>query len=156
MTLASSVLRLEASARDAIHEGQLTSRPLSENYQMVGLRGEHAFAQYFNLPMDWKRRADGDNGVDFVLPLRFTVDVKGFCKPHNLIVEQGKIRADIYVLAAVVGDDCADDELLGWEWGRIVAKAPVKDFGYGVLNHFIPRENLRPMDELLSKVMRLR
>ncbi len=33
------------------------------------------------------------------MPLRFTVDVKTACKAFNLILEVGRVTADIYVLA---------------------------------------------------------
>jgi mannose/fructose/N-acetylgalactosamine-specific phosphotransferase system component IIB len=39
------------------------------------------------------------DGFESIAPLRFTVDVKTACKAFNLILEVGKVTADIYVLA---------------------------------------------------------
>jgi hypothetical protein len=33
-------------------------------------------------------------------------------------------------------------------WGRVLKQAPTRDFGYGVMNHYIASEKLRPMSEL--------
>ena len=69
---------------------------------------------------------------------RFVVDVKAANKPLNLIVEVGKVKAEtIYILARAIGLEGA--QLLGWEWGRSLLQAPRRDFGYGVINHYIAR-----------------
>lgn len=90
-------------------------------------------------------------GVDFHIMLSFTVDVKTFRKPVHLIHEQGKPVVDIYVLASF-DDETSKSKLVGWEWGSILAKAPVRDFGYGVINHFIHCSKLRPMDDLKKRL----
>jgi len=38
-----------------------------------------------------------------------------------------------------------EPELIGWERRQTLQAAPSKDFGYGVINHFIPAQNLLPM-----------
>ena len=88
------------------------------------------------------------NGIDFLLPLYFTIDVKTAKKAYNLLLEEGKVLSDIYVLADYNGGDTF---LVGWEWGKILKQAPTKDFGYGVINHYIASEELRPMRELYNK-----
>ena len=69
-------------------------------------------------------------------------------KPHDLLLEVGKPVADIYVLADY---NDGDPYLLGWEWGKNLSQAPTRDFGYGVINHYIPAEELRSLDELLNR-----
>lgn len=140
-----------AGRRAELHAGQASSRPLSENYEDVGIAGEFAFGQFCGLMPDLDERPDGDGGVDFVLPLLFTVDVKTARKAHNLIHEQGKPFADVFVLAEYF-DATRNARLVGWEYGRKLAAAPVRDFGYGVLNHYIARSELRPMDELAARI----
>ena len=146
---------IEARAREKLHANHASNRPLSEDYELVGLMGEAEFSRVFRQPMDLERKPGGDKGIDFIVPLRFKVDVKTFRKPKNLIHEVGKVVADIYVLGSYE-DDESKPELLGWEWGRNLAAAPTRDFGYGVINHFIPRDELRKMIELEERVMHLR
>jgi hypothetical protein len=143
-----------ADARAALHAGHASSRPLSEDYENVGLAGEFAFGRFCGQMPDLSERPAGDQGVDFVIPLLYTVDVKTARKANNLIHEASKpLTADIYVLAEHSGDDA---RLLGWAWRSTLAAAPVKDFGHGIDNRYIPRENLRAMEELGQRIWRVR
>lgn len=159
-------IRREAQLRHEAHIGHPTHRPLSEGYELVGLRGEEAFVEMFGGEVDMERKLGGDGGRDNSLPLRFVepatgslvavvflVDIKAARKPGNLIAEVGKVKPKtIYVLAKY--DDARDKaELLGWEWGDRLAKAPRRDFGYGVINHFIPRGSLRKLTELQHRAV---
>src|SRR5262245_14514790 len=139
------VLDGEATERSASHAPHASQRPLSLGYELVGLVGEAQFASDFQLPLNFGARPGGDGRVDFVLPMRFTVDVKTARKPLHLIEEQGKVVADIYVLAGY-DDEHRAAEMLGWELGNVLRRAPVRDFGHGIINHYIPRAELRPMD----------
>ncbi len=142
-----------ASHRMALHEGHTSSRPLSEGYESVGLHGEFAFGEFCGVMPDISDRPSGDAGVDFVVPMLFTVDVKTARKANNLIHEAGKPLADIYVLAEFVDNKAT---LVGWEWGSKLAAAPVRDFGYGVQSHYIPREQLKPLSTLACRLWRVR
>ena len=139
-------LRRLANEREALHFGHATSRPLSEGYEFVGMLGERAFSERFNVPMDLAVRPGGDGGSDFWFPVG-RVDVKTARKePWYLPVEHGKVTADIYVLAWAQNDEA---ELLGWEWALAVYLAPLLRLrGHSILNHAIRRDELRPMDEL--------
>ncbi len=154
MTVGIALLSQEATERENIHAHHSSSRPLSEDYELVSLIGEAAFAGAFHLPLDLGRKPGGDGGADFVIPLAFRVDVKTARKPVHLIVEKGKVAADIYVLAQYI-EDTKTARLLGWEWGAVLSKAPVKDFGYGIVNHYIHQSALRPISSLMSRVMSL-
>lgn len=148
------LLRREASDREALHAGHTSSRPLSEGYEHVGIVGEFKFSRVYRLPFDWDRKPMGDGGVDFTIPLCFTVDVKTARKANHLLVEVGKVSADIYVLAQYIDPD--DAEFLGWEWASAVASAPTKTFGTStIVNHYIHREKLRPMSSLDRRIVRL-
>ncbi len=143
----------EAQDRHDAHRNHASSRPLSEDYELIGLLGEVEFGKLTGQMVDLERRLDGDKGVDFVVPLNFTVDVKTARKAFHLIHEAGKGFADIYVLAQY-DHETKNIELIGWEWGAVLARAPVKDFGYGIKNHYIPAENLKPMSDLIKRMNR--
>ena len=146
------VLQEEADARHEAHKDHASSRPFSEDYELVGLVGEAKFGVVCNQMPDLERKLDGDGGIDFVVPLKFSVDVKTFRKPYHLLVESGKVAADIYVLAGY-DDDTKKATLLGWEWGAIIKRTPVKEFnGNGVINHYIHASKLRPMIELTKRM----
>jgi hypothetical protein len=145
------ILQNEADSRHDAHKDHASSRPLSEDYELIGLLGEAKFGALTGLMPDLERKLSGDNGIDFIVPLKFSVDVKTARKPRNLIQERGKVSADIYVLAGY-DDKTKKVTLLGWEWGAALLKAPVKDFGYGIFNHFIPVENLKPMSKLTKRI----
>ena len=146
-------LALEAEQRTKLHEGEAGQRKMSENYDLVGMAGEAEFSRLTGVALNWHRGKGGDNGIDFVVPLRFTVGIKTARKPYYLICEEDKIVADIYVLAQYFDDGRA--ELLGWTYGHVLKRAPLKDFG-GIMNRAIRCEDLKPMSELLERIMRLR
>jgi hypothetical protein len=141
------------ASRTNIHSGHLSQRIFSKDHDKVGLSGEFAFGEFSGLWPDTRSLMNGDCGVDFTIGLRFTVDVKTYRKPANLIHEQGKPFADIFVLAKY-DDETGKSELLGWESGSTLKAAPVKDFGYGVINHYIAANCLRSMEELKSRLIR--
>jgi hypothetical protein len=140
-----------AERRAAIHAGHASSRPLSDGYENVGLAGEVAFGMFCGQCPDFSERPGGDKGIDFVVPLLYTVDVKTARNAGNLIHEAGKkMPADIYVLAEYGEDGAAS--LVGWEWRQRLMAAPTKDFGYGIVNHYIQRTALRPMGDMARRI----
>ena len=145
-----------AEHRHKQHIGHATSRPLSKDYELKGLRGEATFAKEFGLQHDLSDKPGGDGGVDAKLDLvvngavrHFNVDVKTAEKPFNLIVEVEKCRPQtIYVLA---GYKDGEAYLIGWEWGATLLKnlyGEPRKFQHGIINHFIPAKRLRSLDEL--------
>tara|TARA_R100001530_G_C4224323_1_gene130846 strand:+ start:88 stop:564 length:477 start_codon:yes stop_codon:yes gene_type:complete len=136
-------LRKLASERERLHENHSSSRPLSKDYEYIGLKGEEKFAEEFSMEIDEKLRPGGDGGRDFPSHVGI-VDVKTARKAYNLIVEEGKVVSDIYVLAKYT-DDIDEAELLGWAYKNEVLDAPCKDFGYGIINHYIPKDSLYPI-----------
>ncbi|MGA0841019.1 MAG: hypothetical protein ACO3P1_14115 [Pseudomonadales bacterium] len=146
--------RALANQRHELHKDHASSRPLSEDYEHVGLAGELALSQLTGLSPDLTLRPGGDGGTDAHILIAYTVNVHAARKPYNLLHEQGSATADILVLAAY-SDKTGEATLVGWEWGAKVLAAPVKDFGYGILNHYIPAKNLRPISELKDRVFNL-
>lgn len=140
-----------ARERTGLHRGQSSCRPLSRDYDLVGLAGEKAFEDASGLSMDRSARPAGDGGSDFNVHVGMRLDVKTARRPICLLVEKGHVDADIYVLARY--DEATQSaELLGWTWAGKVLAAPVRDFGRGIINHYIPREKLRPMSALLQRL----
>lgn len=146
-------VKIEAQSRHESHKNHSTSRPLSDGYELIGLLGELEFAKQSGVMIDLERRLDGDKGIDFVVSVKLSVDVKTARKAYNLIHEEGKSFADIYVLAQYE-DETNQTKLLGWEFGSVLKSAPVKDFGYGIKNHYIPKEQLKPMSALMKRIIK--
>ena len=147
--------KIEAAIRTAAHDGLPSQRKLSEGFEIVGVFGEIEFAVRSGLPLPLDQNILSDGGVDFIVPLRFTLDVKTACKAFNLIQEVGKVTPDIYVLAEFNWEG-ARVRLVGREWGAALRQAPTRDFGHGLINHFIPAFSLRPMAELFDRIVRVR
>lgn len=139
--LDTNTIRTIANQRVSLHAQHSSCRPLSEDYEYVGLLGEVRFAETLNLSVDLSTRPKGDNGIDFYTPIG-TIDVKTARKAYNLIVEKGKVFADIYVLAQYADDKVA---FLGWEHGDEIKQCPTRDFGYGIINHYKPVSQLKHM-----------
>lgn len=144
-------VRALADARAEQHEGKISCRPLSKDYELIGLVGEEAFALEFGMGTDHHRLTPhGDGRIDFHSPAG-TIDVKTAEKAYNLLMERGKPHADILVLAKFNrGDTTAT--LLGWEYSSEMEKMPYKDFGYGIINHYKHNTQLRPIEELYSMI----
>lgn len=121
------------------HNGKAHIRPLVAGAEdlghwWIGLVGERAFAERFDLPLnlDYYEGAS-DSRVDFVLTSGYTVDVKTATRPYGLWVEAAKPMADVFVLALFVRPNKA--ELLGWAWKSEVLNSPVSRSLHGVFNH---------------------
>ena len=136
-----------ANRRHNLHKNQSSSRPLSKNYELIGLVGEWEFSKKFGVELDTKEYIDGDKGVDFVIN-GYKIDVKtGHNNAYNLLREKNKPHAEIIVLAEC---DLKSKSvyLIGWEYDSEMIKQPYKDFGYGIINHYKHRSELRSINEL--------
>lgn len=140
------LLKLDKDRRD-LHENHQSSRPLSKNYELLGLMGELAFEKCYGYLMDRSPRRRGDNGIDFTNRKGETIDVKTADKPYNLLVEATKIDsgADIYVLAW--GNiEKRTVHFLGWVRRGRMRATPIKDIGgFGILSHYLAGGRLDPM-----------
>lgn len=130
-------------------------RPLSDDYETIGVMGELAFSYFSGLPMDTTQRINGDKGIDFTFD-RWTIDVKTARYANHLIVEENKVHADIYVLAQIKDTTVY---LLGWFKGSDMKQQPIdtgEKFKNGVHNHYVPAENLLPLSRLYKGIIRSR
>lgn len=143
------------SRRSELHAG--SARRFSEGYDDVGEAGEDAFGALIGQERDKRDLPGGDGGVDFTVTIdgkQYTVDVKTARKAFYLLVEAGrsdKPMADLYVLCSY-SDAMGCATCLGWATRAEVIAAPTKDFGFGVVSHYIARERLRPIVRLVDAV----
>jgi len=135
-----------AKKRESLHKFHISSRPLSDNYEYIGMLGECAVSLLLGLEVDWELRASGDKGKDFIYK-GYILDVKTARKPYNIIREINKPHGDILILAGI-NEKLDTVDLMGWEFDEIIQKAPYKDFGYGIINHYIPVDKLQEINKL--------
>ena len=120
----------------------------------IGIRGELAFGEFSGLCPDLSVGMKSDGGVDFVVPLLYTVDVKAAKGRRNLIYRTDRpLVADIYVLADVEGGKAT---LAGWAWKSQLERAEVRDLGHGKDLRVLPRKQLRPMSDLEARLWKTR
>lgn len=145
-------------ARQQIHRNNSTERffddPNTED--ICGVMGEMAFSVYSGLPVDTNLYEHGDGKKDFEFTLggrKLSIDVKAARKPYNLLVKEkdAKDCADILILAGISGDDVS---LIGWEHKSLMVLSPVKEFGYGIRNHYRGRKRLREMEQLKDLIVK--
>jgi hypothetical protein len=135
-----SALRKIASRRDELRAYNSHNRPLSKDYEYVGLVGEDEFGIEFDLPVNLSLKRNGDGGIDFRCN-GYTIDVKTLRDDKFLKIELGRCRADIYVLYHYI-DNLDTAAFCGWEYGSCMAKIPAVDTGRGIINHALEREFL--------------
>lgn len=143
-----------AEQRTASHDDRAaTNNAIVADCDDIGIRGELAFGEFCGLCPDLSV-GKSDGGVDFVVPLLYTVDVKAAKGRRNLIYRTDKpLVADIYVLADVEGGKAT---LAGWAWKSQLERAEVRDLGHGKDSRFLPREQLRPMSDLEARLWKTR
>ena len=143
-----------AGQRTARHDDRAaTNNAIVADCDDIGIRGELAFGEFCGLCPDLSV-GKSDGGVDFVVPLLYTVDVKAAKGRRNLIYRADKpLNADIYVLADVEDGKAT---LAGWAWKSQLERAEVRDLGHGKDSRFLPREQLRPMSDLEARLWKTR
>lgn len=144
-----------ANQRTASHaDHAATHNAIVADCDDIGIRGELAFGEFSGLCPDLSVGMKSDGGVDFVVPLLYTIDVKSAKGRRNLIYRADKpLNADIYVLADVEDGKAT---LAGWAWKSQLERAEVRDLGHGIESRFVPREQLRPMSDLEARLWKTR
>lgn len=125
----------------------------------IGIAGEIAFGNRYNLTPDLEIRPMGDGHVDFKINVEdkkiITIDVKTAQKAYNLLIKKWEIdkASDILVLAHYIDND--NIEFLGWSTRKIMKQQPIKVFSsLGIENYFLSKDKLNSMemlDELFTK-----
>jgi hypothetical protein len=141
-------IRREAYIRETTHDGLITQRKLSKDYDLIGAAGEFSFREWLgSTPIEKSTKRN----VNMVVNGK-TINVLTARKPTWLIVEKGKVKADFYVLAQY--DDATERaRLLGWTTKASVLAGYVRDYGgHNILSHGVDRRDLFPMDELKKEL----
>jgi hypothetical protein len=121
---------------------------------IVGLLGEVAFGEKYNLEPDLKFRQRGDNHIDFKIKINnekiITLDVKTTTNPSKILIKEWEINkcSDILILAHYLNE--TDIKFIGWTTKKIMKKQP-KEVTSPVLkitNYYMHKENLKSMDDL--------
>jgi hypothetical protein len=141
-----SLLRYVSIERDKFRKPTSHNRPLSHDYEYIGLVGEDAFGIVFGHSINLSLNRNGDGGFDYYCG-RWRVDVKTLKKPKYLLVEKDCCKADIYVLACY-SEKTDSAMLIGWEFGKVMKAIPPFDTGRGVINHAKFIKYLMPMSRL--------
>ena len=90
--------KTHGNARKNLHNPHTEQNALVEDQDPIGMMGELYFALMYGYAADLKEKISGDDGYDFTIPLKFTVDIKTTVKTpnaKNLFVKQGTGKADI-------------------------------------------------------------
>jgi hypothetical protein len=130
-----------------------------------GLLGQRRLAYLTGGVMDMRILPGGDGHLDQWLDTihgRYPADVKTARWPKDLIVsvdQMSKVkRKTIFILAQLLNAEADkmewDAELLVWNWDSELRKSEPKDYGFGIMNYWIPRNECRDIYELLALVER--
>ncbi|MBO0715748.1 MAG: hypothetical protein J2P55_00225 [Rhizobiales bacterium] len=149
------VIDAAAQEREALHRDDPGGRQLTDDTHRTGLLGEFKFGGRIGQMPDLSCKRNGDGGIDFVVPVLMTLDVKTrHDRPNDprfyMLVEERKVAADLYVCAIIADDGTTD--CVGWMLGRDVETYPVGDLGTGVRNHQVPVDDLQAISELEARI----
>lgn len=117
----------------------------------IGVRGEAAFAERYNLNVDKRILPQGDDHIDFIVEInnqKVSIDIKTAQKAYNLLIKEWEIGkcADILVLCEYRNGKII---FLGWETREIMKLMPKKVFSrLNIKNYYRHRNDLRPMLQL--------
>lgn len=142
-----------ALARHQLHQHQASHRPLSDNYELVGIAGEMCAELDFRIPRDTRLLIAGDGRKDGILKTGETVDFKVARLAYNLLMEVNQAHADILVLGRYEehGNQCWV-VWLGWEYSFEMLLEPTKRFvAGGPVNHYKHASRLRPIEGIKDK-----
>ena len=132
------------------HKGNTEKRYLKNDplaVDTIGKLGEIAFGKLINQQPDFVARRYGDGGADFLVS-GVGIDVKTSSKADKLLVGEGKVKCDVYVLASIQGDSCI---LHGWSGRDEIRAAPVsKHHAKGKPSNCIMAGKLSPLWDLFD------
>lgn len=124
-----------------------------EDRHIVGLMGEMAFAIYANIEIDAELVEWTDGGIDFevsIAGVEHTVDVKTSQKePYALPVEEGRVKADYYVLGHLEDTTVT---FFGAATKEVVLDRDLSETKYDHRNYQVPISSLEPIPDSESIV----
>jgi len=157
-----------AKQRSALHEGQASRRVWVSDYELKGIAGEKALADWCGTTVQQLTHKRGDDGKDQIIwfrgddgrPIRCKTDVKCAEVPEpKLWVEKHKAddpekRAKVYIVARYY-PATETAILLRWTWLGMVLRAPVVVTPKGSISYEVPFAKLRDLGELRTRFIRV-
>lgn len=130
-----------------------TNQPLENEAERLGVAGELAFAELIGIEHRVSTTAP-TRGYQFNLGPRTRIKVTTSRTPGNLFVKEGKVTADVYVLAGVAGEPEKENVFfVGWCPASTVRAAevvtPTRKGGYIQPAHKVPKSQLTDMRGLM-------
>lgn len=130
MTLFDYAKRL-ADQRSKQKEHYMSSNPMSDNYELVGVLGELIYSFVMGEMMDTRLKIAGDDGIDFS---KVSVQVKAseeYKAKHLIEYMNKKLNFDYYVFV-IVNLEEKTGYIKGWiSVSDFIKKRYRRDFGYG-------------------------
>jgi hypothetical protein len=117
----------------------------------IGVAGEAAFAERYNLNVDKRILPKGDDHVDFIAEInnqKVSIDIKTAQRAYNLLIKEWEIDkcADILVLAQYRKGKI---KFVGWDTKEIMKLMPKSIFSsLNIKNYYRDKDDLRPMSQL--------
>lgn len=138
--------------RTELHTGQASQTLRGKNTDQIAMKGEFFFAKTTGMMPNLKEKIAGDSGIDFIVAIMMTLDVKTSRIGDRLLHKAGKPTADLYVLVHYIEaiDDC---EYVGWTTRQFLLNKEPRDTGCGIINHEVLAGELRPIEELLRRMV---
>jgi hypothetical protein len=138
-----------ARVRHDTNKFSSTNKPLDNEAEALGLAGELAMANLLRI-VHRPQSAAPTRGYQFNLGPNKRIKVVTSKNPLSLLVKEGKVTADVYVLARCVGDPVAENvDFVGWASAKEVRSAPTliptSKGGYTQPAHKIPAADLGDM-----------
>jgi hypothetical protein len=142
----------EIAKRARAHQSQASTRPLSPNFEMIGIAGEVQFSYDHDVKRNREINRAGDGGIDFVMPDGTKINVKTRANCRALLHEKGKHSpADLIVVGQFHDEgEVFWVEFMGWEFVSTIEQAPIVELSTGVTNHEVAIEDLRSMTMISS------
>jgi hypothetical protein len=125
---------------------------LRPDQELLGVVVEWAFVQFYGsiygIEMNWNahKYKKGDGGIDYTIN-QFGIDVKYTQSNYRYMTSgEAAVRADLLVYIEYDKKELVT--AVGWEFGEIMRKAPMDDFGgKGIPTHCRPKSLIRKMDD---------
>ena len=143
-----------ASNRHKTNQFSRTNRPLENEAERLGVAGELALANLLGL-QDYKPASKAPTrGYQFDLGPGKHIKIVTSRTPGNLFVKEGKVTADVYILAGVTGEPVMENVyFVGWTHKQRVMEAktvtPTRKGDYVQPAHQVPRDDLMGMSGFL-------
>lgn len=143
-----------ADRRHKSNQFSRTNTPLTEEAEKIGLAGELALANLLGLNDHVPASQAPTRGYQFDLGPGKKFKILTSRTPGNLFVKEGKVTADVYILAGITGEPVMENVyFVGWTHKKRVMSAetvtPTRKGEYVQPAHKVPRDELMGLSGFL-------